>query len=65
MRKIQDGPESGNKHGKIDVNKDDDRLAKMAKNGRSNSPGHPDGLQNISAKVGHRHRRKTGIKNRI
>jgi len=44
---------------------DADRLAKMAKNGRSNTPGHPDGLQNISAKVGQRHRRKTSIKNRI
>jgi len=51
----RDGPESENEH----VNAMDDRLEKIAKNGKP-SPGHLDGLQNVGAKVEHEYHRRIG-----
>jgi hypothetical protein len=44
---------------------DDNRLAKIAKNGNRTSPGHLDGLQNVAAKVGHECHRRTGTLDKI
>jgi len=44
---------------------DDERLAKIARNGNQTSLGDLDGLQNVGAKVGHRHHRRTGTLDKI
>jgi len=61
IREIQDGPESEDR-----VNgTDDNRLAKIAKEPNASRPPERLVLQNVGAKAGHRHRRRTGALDKI
>jgi len=54
-----------NNHAHGNNRMDDNRLAKIAKNGEPNTAGHLDGVQNIAAKVGCQHHRRTGALDKI